>query len=289
VKSARSAFTLPELLTVLAVVVVLAAILFPVFRSAKASAYRTTCASNFRQVQIATLMYLNDYDDRFMPVNHFPALAPNPKIDRTWVQLLLPYVASFPLFKCPSDYARNADSEGVFDESLVLGDTHMRYYYSSLRVNVGYNYLYYSPVLNNGAGWEVQTRSLSQVNDAARALLFVDSVYGRTKSGAPYGGGSYVVIPPCRFYRQGRFLIDSFDLPRGADVFVANRGWNVEDPNSPFRFGLAWPWHDGRMNMARVGGGTISITTDILAAGCDLKPNWMGIIDDNGVYFWDWN
>ena len=59
----RAAFTLTELLIVIAIIAVLAAILFPVFASAKREAKRTTALSNVEQIGKAVHLYLNDYDD----------------------------------------------------------------------------------------------------------------------------------------------------------------------------------------------------------------------------------
>ncbi len=191
-------FTLPEVLVVIGILAALSALLFPVLLSAKASAHRTFCASNFRMAHISTYLYIGDYDDRFMPVNHLPGSEPNPKIDRTWVQLLLPYMRDFAVFECPSDYGRTRGAAGVFDGDLVPGDTYSRYYFESLRVNVGYNYLYYSPVVWANGAWKLITRSAAEIGDLSRALLYVDSVYAMDANGRPTGGGSYVVIPPCR-------------------------------------------------------------------------------------------
>lgn len=58
-------FTLVELLVVIAVIAVIAAMLFPAFGRAKTSAQRVRCISNLRQLGLAARMYCDDHDDAF--------------------------------------------------------------------------------------------------------------------------------------------------------------------------------------------------------------------------------
>ena len=65
-RQARSAFTLIELLVVISLVGLIAALLMPALRQARESARGAACASNLRQIGLATQMYLDDYG-RFFP------------------------------------------------------------------------------------------------------------------------------------------------------------------------------------------------------------------------------
>jgi len=59
-KSEHSGFTLMELLTVIAVISLLMAILMPALRGAREQGKRAACSSNMRQLTIAWLAYAND-------------------------------------------------------------------------------------------------------------------------------------------------------------------------------------------------------------------------------------
>lgn len=63
------AFTLIELLTVIAIIGILAAIMIPVVGRVRESARSATCISNLRQWHSAWMMFANDNDDRVIPGN----------------------------------------------------------------------------------------------------------------------------------------------------------------------------------------------------------------------------
>jgi prepilin-type N-terminal cleavage/methylation domain-containing protein/prepilin-type processing-associated H-X9-DG protein len=91
------AFTLIELLIVVAIIAILAAILFPVFAQAREKARQTTCVSNLRQLGLGVAMYAQDYES-------YPAhSSPSSQVPRTrWPDYIYPYVKNDPLFICPS-------------------------------------------------------------------------------------------------------------------------------------------------------------------------------------------
>lgn len=61
----RSAFSLIELLVVIGIIAILAAILFPLLTAARSKAIQTQCVGNLKQIGVATGLYILDNGERF--------------------------------------------------------------------------------------------------------------------------------------------------------------------------------------------------------------------------------
>ncbi len=94
-KRSLKGFTLIELLVVIAIIAILAAILFPVFTAAKATAQKTACINNMRQIGSAWTMYTDDNQGLCPSVY-------NSSASLSWMEELLPYVRNCAVFGCPS-------------------------------------------------------------------------------------------------------------------------------------------------------------------------------------------
>jgi len=93
-------FTLVELLVVIAVVAILAAILFPVFTQAREKARGIACLSNCRQIGIALALYTQDHDEN-LPLNNHSGVRVG------WLVTVQPYIKTPLLYRCPSDGSTN--------------------------------------------------------------------------------------------------------------------------------------------------------------------------------------
>jgi len=61
----QTGFTLIELLIVIAIIMILAAVLFPVLARAKEQARQAGCMSNLKQMGVALLLWVDDHDQKF--------------------------------------------------------------------------------------------------------------------------------------------------------------------------------------------------------------------------------
>lgn len=156
------AFTLVEVLIVIALVLLLVALVVPALRSVRKEAKRVVCGSNLRQVGLSLEMYAGDNGDMFPP-------RPNglPVYEKELVMLLGPYVDGRVL-RCPSapatsielypmDYGFNWDTFAgrARTQPAVLGSArYFGYMFDEWRVDEG----------SRSYGWHYPRRTIGVDN-----------------------------------------------------------------------------------------------------------------------------
>ncbi len=230
-KMKRRGFTLIELLVVIAIIAILAAILFPVFAQARAKARQMTCASNLRQVAMAGLMYIQDYDETLF---HGAYLGRGGSVGNfgfyQWPWLLRPYTKTPNVFWCPSEPA-----------SEYRDPTNEFYDYVFGRNPAwGYNLLYLtspSDPFNPMESAEYRGKAYAMVQRPSEILMFVESITlmgGRVGSSSSYAQlGYYMVFPP--------------------------RTWTGAPPLTRYSYGHVFPRHFGRLRSDNYEGGFANV------------------------------
>lgn len=113
-----NAFTLVELMVVMAVILILASLLVGAMRNAQAGANQISCMNRMHQLQLAWMLYLDEHNDQ-LPLNQtIPNtgrnslgswVTGNPKEDKDTSSIelgtLYPYVRSAAIYRCPGDYS----------------------------------------------------------------------------------------------------------------------------------------------------------------------------------------
>jgi prepilin-type processing-associated H-X9-DG protein/prepilin-type N-terminal cleavage/methylation domain-containing protein len=124
--SVRRGVTLLELLVVLAIIVCVMLVLWPVASRPHHPAYRMACQSNLKQVGTALFMYLQDYDDHMPPYAQGSMASPT-----TLPALLHPYLKNGGVWRCPRERQKGLDYDGTPGDASVT---------------TGYNWLALSPL-----------------------------------------------------------------------------------------------------------------------------------------------
>jgi prepilin-type N-terminal cleavage/methylation domain-containing protein/prepilin-type processing-associated H-X9-DG protein len=195
-------FTLIELLVVIAIIAILASILFPVFARARENARRASCMSNLKQMGLATMTYVQDYDGRYFYRSYggsspgagsgytafwAPIFQAPYAVDLTKTWFFEPYLKNAQLFYCPSFDKTAAGNRQIgysYNMFLAVSGAHESTIELPAQmlmfVDTTFNaYIAYSPSNNAGANWRDDFCRRAGTSPCATA----DRMYGRHLGG----------------------------------------------------------------------------------------------------------
>jgi prepilin-type N-terminal cleavage/methylation domain-containing protein/prepilin-type processing-associated H-X9-DG protein len=287
----RRGFTLIELLVVIAIIAILAAILFPVFAQAKQAAKKTAAISNHKQLILATLQYLADFDGAYPLTQYQTTYDANPaNPDAVNGVLIYPYMKNKDIFADPMD----PESVGGRDQSSPIPSTARPAYTQAqllfnlaLKADWGVNTQYFNPWGYLCPEFFHPFASLeSMVGQPANTIYAISSVWDRTATGTPHGGGNWALDPPC-IYDQT--LRDTRPFVSACPGYWWFGGWNPRTPNAWNVYGGVWPWHSGTTVaiVSWADGHVTARRVTQVAEGCDVRNGFSGRITDLSKYQWD--
>lgn len=183
-KNRQIAFTLIELLGVIAIIAILAGLLLPALGKAKAKGLQIRCLSNYKQLQLCWMLYADENNDTLPPNETVGTGADRISYiasSRTWIQgnawtdqndtniqngVLFRYNRSSAIYKCPSDRS------SVRDQGKV---SRVR----SVSMNMFMNSI---PDAPDKLYW----RRLGQIAAPSKAFVFVDEHENSIENGLLY-------------------------------------------------------------------------------------------------------
>ena len=180
-------FTLIELLLVISIMAILAALLLPVLSKAKAITRQTVCKGQLKQIGLAYSMYSDDYDEALCVTKD--SLYPGGQGTRYWFVRLAPYVNEKIRIYAGSYYYLN---DGVYPGKGL--------FYCPEMTRANYDQPVYG-MYKYGIGGEVYGsfmgyRKLRDIKSPSVQILITDSwALGRAayQTGATSDFGSYVI------------------------------------------------------------------------------------------------
>lgn len=204
----------------IAIIAILAAILFPVFATAREKARQASCQSNLRQIGMATLMYIQDYDETF-PLYQYADCQGftcyqywfGLRVGTTWDKtrgLLYPYMKNGQIQRCPSWTGKSRFGDGN---------------------GYGYNWGYLGSDYYQSFSWPpTNPSSLAGLSSVTDKIMFADSGF---VSLPWYGGDGSVqetpgIDPPSQWYGDPTIdfrHIDNSKIINNTTQTVTENGW----------------------------------------------------------------
>jgi type II secretory pathway pseudopilin PulG len=185
-----TAFSLLELLVVIGIAVILAALLVPVLSQAKTKARNIACLNHLRQLGVAARLYAEDSGGRLpaaelLPSNPTDPQHPLPRIS----EILGPYVskvagtnASAPVFKCPADNDWFYEAEGSsYQWNAGL---------NGRRIDFGENSRFAAVIVSNGVTILQTNGNITRATESTPLFLDYDEFHPR----APKSGKNVVYM-----------------------------------------------------------------------------------------------
>lgn len=118
----HKAFTLIEVLVVVAIIALLAGILMPSLANARMQARRSVCTTNLHQVGLAMMAYLQDNKDRMPYISWVPSTDPFPRTTEEgtvyFADVMKKHLKNPKVLQCPEDTPGKTNREGQTSEGV---------------------------------------------------------------------------------------------------------------------------------------------------------------------------
>ena len=264
------------MLVVIAIIAILAAILFPVFAQARAKARQSACLSNCKQIGIGLLAYSQDYDEQM--VNGWYGdggyQASNNKANGQerykWMDAIEPQVKNTGVFQCPDvPVGISQDAKGKYIPARMLG--------SDTTSNGNADDRWYGSYAINSAYWSGDTninpaskkgpsngQSLAAVQNPAGTIWVMD------------GNGSYQVSWP-DINADPEKVIGT-----GSPKFIAWNRFNTIDQDPIKQEGAMIDRHQGQSNAIYCDGHAKNVALSYLISPDQRTRNADGSLNPNG-------
>lgn len=226
-------FTLIELLIVIAIIAILAAMLLPALNKARARAHSINCVSHLGQLMRAQQMYSSDNQDMILKGWNPMITIPGQKYT-TWSQVLVNKYLSYNVMYCPANpliekekYRSEIGVYGMIDlaRETSAGKDHVRV--AELQGLFGNSFIV-------GSGGNA-VYLLNKMRNPAAFLIHADSVYGSTANKDKKGRMAYQFKGADHLENGGLYLAhDNRANVAYADAHVASRS-HVELRHEPSR------------------------------------------------------